>query len=108
MKVSTESENWRRWEREVEADIQGRTTAGSGNTAFDKNDVRTRYWSLDCKTTDKKSFSIKKDFWDSHKADALFDGCSFAMPIKIQDTKLVVVDYEDWLELNNAKTSNNC
>ena len=51
-------------EKKVAKAVGGRQTANSGATKFQKGDVLTPGWFIECKTTvtDKKSFSIKEEW----------------------------------------------
>ena len=52
-----------RQEKAVAKAVGGKQVSNSGATAFSKGDVRTADWLIECKTctTEKKSFSIKKE-----------------------------------------------
>lgn len=52
--------------------VGGRQTANSGATAFSKGDVSTADWLIECKTctTEKASFSIKREWLDKNKEEA--------------------------------------
>lgn len=52
--------------------VGGRQTANSGATAFSKGDVSTSDWLIECKTStsEKASFSIKRDWLDKNKEEA--------------------------------------
>ena len=53
-----------RQEKKVAKAIGGRQTSNSGATTFNKGDVTTADWLIECKTCtkEKQSFSIKKDW----------------------------------------------
>lgn len=61
-----------RQEKAVAKAVGGKQVANSGATAFSKGDVRTADWLIECKTTttEKKSFSIKKDWLDKNREEA--------------------------------------
>lgn len=61
-----------RQERKVAKAVGGRKTANSGATDFNKGDVVTANWLIECKTctSEKKSFTIKKDWLDKNKEEA--------------------------------------
>lgn len=61
-----------RQERKVAKAVGGRKTANSGATNFNKGDVVTANWLIECKTctSEKKSFTIKKDWLDKNKEEA--------------------------------------
>lgn len=60
-----------RQEKKVAKAVGGKQVANSGATAFTKGDVRTQSWLIECKTctTEKKSFSIKKEWLDKNKEE---------------------------------------
>ncbi len=59
-------------EKQVAKVVGGRQTANSGATAFSKGDVSTSDWLIECKTStsEKASFSIKRDWLDKNKEEA--------------------------------------
>lgn len=61
-----------RQEKAVAKVIKGKQTANSGATEFKKGDVTTDDWLIECKTatTEKASFSIKRDWLDKNKEEA--------------------------------------
>ena len=61
-----------RQEKAVAKAIGGKQVANSGATAFSKGDVRTADWLIECKTctTEKKSFSIKKEWMEKNREEA--------------------------------------
>jgi len=61
-----------RQEKAVAKVIKGKQTANSGATEFKKGDVTTEDWLIECKTatTEKVSFSIKRDWLDKNKEEA--------------------------------------
>ena len=65
-----------RQEKTVAKKIQGKQTSNSGATPFQKGDVVTDNWLVECKTstTEKSSFSIKRDWLDKNKEEAFAMG----------------------------------
>lgn len=61
-----------RQEKQVAKALGGRQTANSGATAFQKGDVFTADWLIECKTSTsfKKSFSIQKEWLEKNKEEA--------------------------------------
>ena len=61
-----------RQEKAVAKIIKGKQRANSGATEFKKGDVTTEDWLIECKTatTEKASFSIKRDWLDKNKEEA--------------------------------------
>lgn len=75
-------------ENKVAKAVGGQRTANSGATKFSKGDVRTKSFLLECKTCTepKKSFTLKRDWFDKNKEEA------FAMG---KDYSAVVFDFGD-------------
>ena len=61
-----------RQERKVAEAVNGKITANSGATKFGAGDVTANDWLIECKTctTEKASFSIKKEWLDKNKEEA--------------------------------------
>ena len=65
-----------RQEKKVAKVVGGRQTANSGATAFQKGDVITQDWLIECKTKthDCSSFTIKKDWLLKNEEEAFAMG----------------------------------
>lgn len=63
-------------ENSIAEAVEGKQTKNSGATMWQKGDVMTDKWLLEAKTkmTNSKSFSIKKEWLDKIKDEALFMG----------------------------------
>ena len=61
-------------EKAVAESVKGKTTKNSGATMFQKGDILTDNWLLECKTCTKhqKQFTIKKDWIEKNKQESLF------------------------------------
>jgi len=77
-----------RQEKAVAKAIGGKQTANSGATAFSKGDVTTDNWLIECKTatSEKQSFSIKRDWLKKNKEEAFSMG---------KDYNALVFDFGD-------------
>lgn len=66
-------------ERKVAKAVSGRQTVNSGATAFQKGDVITNQWLIECKTStsQKKSFSIKEDWLIKNQEEAFAMGKNY-------------------------------
>jgi len=75
-------------EKKIAKAVQGQQVANSGATAFKKGDVTTENWLFEAKTktTESKSFSIKREWIDKNKEEA------FAMG---KDYNALVIDFGD-------------
>lgn len=63
-------------EKAVAKAVKGKQVANSGATAFNKGDVRTEEWLVECKTstTAKASFSIKREWLEKNREEAFAMG----------------------------------
>ena len=68
-------------EKQVAKAVGGKKVANSGATAFNKGDVTTDSFLVECKTcmTEKKSFSIKKEWLEKNKEEAFEMGKSYSV-----------------------------
>ena len=69
-----------RQEKKVAKAVGGKQVSNSGATAFNKGDVTSDNFLIECKTCveDKKSFSIKKDWLDKNKEEAFEMGKAYS------------------------------
>lgn len=76
--------------------------SGSGNGPYRKNDVRSEEFSVECKTTEKKSYSLKLD--DLLKAEkyALLDGRTMLFFLEICGYRYVVMTEADFEEMRGS------
>lgn len=78
IKTSDEKKPTRFYSSKQESDVAkavgGKTTANSGATMFQKGDLLTEQWLLECKTCTKpqKSFSLKEEWFEKNKHESLF------------------------------------
>ena len=63
-------------EKKVAKAVKGKRTANSGATAFQKGDVTTKDWLVECKTKTKdcSSFTIKEDWLLKNEEEAFAMG----------------------------------
>lgn len=75
-------------EKKIAKAVQGQQVVNSGATAFKKGDVTTENWLFEAKTktTESKSFSIKREWIEKNKEEA------FAMG---KDYSALVIDFGD-------------
>lgn len=69
-----------RQEKKVAKAVGGKQVSNSGATAFNKGDVTSDNFLIECKTCveDKKSFSIKKDWLEKNKEEAFEMGKDYS------------------------------
>ncbi len=85
-------------ERRVARDIGGRTTPASGAGAFVKNDVRNSKWSVECKTTSARSFTITHSALATAETNAILDNRDVAFVVEMAGRQWAVISYEKFLE----------
>ena len=94
-------------EKAVAKVVGGKQTANSGATAFNKGDVSTENWLLECKTstTEKASFSIKKAWLEKNKEEAFAMGKDHnALCFDFGDAKrYYVIDEKTFKQLMEAE-----
>jgi hypothetical protein len=86
----------RRQENDVAADNDGTPTPGSGNTWRAKNDVRASHYSYECKTTTKKSFSLKRSDLDVAEINALSEGRDMIYVVDIDGKRYYAMRDYTW------------
>lgn len=97
-----------RQEKAVAKTLNGQQVANSGATAFSKGDVTTDDWLIECKTamSEKKSFSIKKDWLEKNKEEAFAMGKEYnALVFDFGDTgtRYYVIDEQTFKELTEGR-----
>lgn len=97
----SKEEKWWRFQEHIaailrEIDPYARSTKGSGNKG-EKGDVRNKYLLIECKDTDKKSVTIKREVWDKLRGELPLHSSKIPM-YALEDA-----DYNKWavLELND-------
>lgn len=98
-----------RQEKKVAKALHGKQVANSGATAFNKGDVTTDDWLIECKTKTEpsKSYSIKKEMLEKNKEEAFSMGKSYsALVFDFGDGKnYYVVDEKTFLMMKEALES---
>lgn len=75
-------------------------TINSGaTTEFDKADVESGSFLIECKTTNKKSFSLKKALFDKVNKEAIFKNKIPLMEIEIGHDKYIVSKEDDFFAM---------
>lgn len=95
----SKNEAWYKWEKEVADSFGVEPTPGSGNQDWQKCDVATSDFLIDCKNTEKNSYSLKKELFDKYKPIAALEGKEFAMAINLNGEKLAVLPLKTLLQL---------
>jgi len=80
--------------------LNGRLTINSGaTTEFDKADVESNSFLIECKTTDKKSFSLKKAIFDKVNKEAIFKNKIPLMEVEIGHDKFIIAKEDDFFAM---------
>lgn len=87
-------------ERRAADQYGGSVSPGSGNGWIRKADVRTPNYLIECKTTTKESYSIKKETWETLNKQAIVDGRIPVMIVDINGKTLMIADPEDFMVTN--------
>jgi hypothetical protein len=82
----------RRQERQVAKILDGTRNAGSGNQWLHPNDIRNERFSVECKTTSKKSYSLTAATLKKAETNALLEGRDMVLVIEIEGRNWAVVD----------------
>jgi hypothetical protein len=84
----------RKQEAEIAELLGGKVNSGSGNGWRHKNDVRTEEFSVECKTTSAKSYSLKRAELDVAETHALADGKEMLFVVDIDGKRYFIMrDY---------------
>jgi hypothetical protein len=83
-----------------EIDPHARSTKGSGNCG-EIGDVKNEYLIIECKDTDKKSITFKKDVWDKLVSEVPFHSQRIPMyALEDKDlNKWAILDLDTFLDL---------
>lgn len=81
--IRTKKERSKRQESRVAKEINGRVTIASGAIWIAKGDVRSSYYLVECKTTEKKVYPLSIKTWLKITEEATNDG--FRIPVMCVD-----------------------
>ena len=94
----------KKYETKVAKDITGGfVQPASGALPYWKQDVRGKFWLVEHKYTEAKSFSIKKDYFEEVLKNAFKDDKLPALVVEFPnkpELKLAVIRYIDFLEFD--------
>lgn len=86
-------------EKSVAKDLKGRVTVASGAKWFQKSDVLTEKYRVECKTTSKDRYVISSDVWEKIKDEALSSGLIPLLVVDLSDReRYVVFEQSDFFE----------
>lgn len=91
--------------------FNGKTTANSGATKFQKGDVKLDDFLVECKTktTHSESMSIKKEWLEKNSKEALFMGKEYSalfFSFGPNEKNYVIIDEDTFQELINNQKEN--
>ena len=86
-------------EKEVAGRLLGHTVVGSGNRWYAKGDVKSKDWLVECKRTDKQSYSLKKSELEKAIVEAVTDGREMMFQVEIDGLKLAIITMDKFVEL---------
>lgn len=87
----------------VAKDLRGKVQLASGSRPGLKGDVVAAEHLVECKRTDKASYSLKLAEWRKIKLEARMANKMQVMAIEIQDEKLAVISWADFLALTEKE-----
>ena len=77
-----------------------RPTIGSGSTPIEKGDVKTPWFTIECKEWNTKSFSIKNDVWEKLIYEAARESKDAVYVAENSSgNKLAIMDLHDWFNM---------
>lgn len=94
---------WQLKEIKDEKTFQGKRTTGSGNRWHSPGDIKSDVFLIDCKQTDKNSYSVSRDTWNKIYEEALFSYRIPMLSLDISGTELVVLSKEDFEKILSTK-----
>ena len=100
-------------EQNVAKAVGGRKTSNSGATPYDKGDITTSEWLIECKTCvrDQKSFTIQKEWITKNIEESIFmkkDHTAIAFNFGPSDSKNhYIIDEATFLEMKDALEAQN-
>lgn len=90
-------------ERAVAKDVKGKRQVASGAKYDKPGDVIAPVHLIECKMTEKASYSIKLDEFKKAKLEAIMMKKRVVMAINIQGEKLAVLPWDDWVSTQEAE-----
>lgn len=95
-------EKSRTQEADVAKKLDGKTVVGSGSKWYAKSDVKTKEWLIECKRTDKKSYTLKKEEVEKAIVQAMLEGREMMFQVEIGELKLALITLDKFIELTEV------
>ena len=92
-------QKWQSQEKKAAKRMGGKLTPGSGNQWAAKSDVRTKKLLVECKRTDKSTYSLRLDTLRKVELEALRLGLVPVLLVELDGHEYAVLrgtDYEEW------------
>jgi Holliday junction resolvase len=83
---------WELHEKHVTKKVKGRRTVASGAVSFDKADVRTKAFRIECKQTEKKQYILKLETLLKIRQEARIQGQQPALALDICGEKFYILE----------------
>lgn len=87
------------YEKKLAKDFKGKRNKASGSLWYLPSDIKTDKWLIEAKETNKKSYSISLKVLRKIYDEAIFSYRLPLMAIKIQNTRIVILFKEDFINL---------
>jgi hypothetical protein len=88
----------RKQEKSVAKRLGGQLTVGSGSRWFNKGDVRTECYLVECKTTGKLSYTIKSSELRKIETEALLEGRNPVLVFDLDGRRYAILPFDDFME----------
>lgn len=98
---------WQKKEKDDAKSFGGSVQIASGALWSNKLDIKTDNYLIEAKTTEKLSYSVKRQLWEKINKSALLEGRTPLLSIRFssknkKDLDLVVLSKDDFIVLTNS------
>jgi len=95
--------NWQKKEKNDAKDFDGKQTKRSGGNWWDKGDVKTGRFLIDCKTSKAERFSITAKMWKKLDREALVSRKLPILSVEFgrEEIDLVIISKDDFINFVN-------
>lgn len=103
----SKNQNWYKWEEYVANSLDGKPTPLSGATPYQKGDFQGENWFVDCKATNKDSYSIKNSLFEKYEEISRLEGKEMIVALNLNGRKLAILDFETFKTMQKFYFDNN-
>lgn len=103
----SKNQDWYKWEEYVANSLDGKPTPLSGATPYQKGDFQGENWFVDCKVTNKDSYSIKNSLFEKYEEISRLEGKEMIVALNLNGRKLAVLDFETFKTMQKFYFDNN-